>query len=55
MTNMLCSLASGRVVVALEVLSLFFSSIHSSDRSVGGLQPGIHLKFSVSRREGFVG
>ena len=43
MTNMLYSLANGRVVVVLEVFGAFLPLVHARDRDVGGLQPGIHL------------
>ena len=54
MTNMLCSLANGRVVVALEVFDIFFLLIHPLDRGTGGLQPRIHLKFGIGGHEGLV-
>ena len=52
MTNMLCSLANGRVVVALEVFGIFLPPVYPRDRSPGGLQPGIHLEFCGGSNEG---
>lgn len=56
MTNMLCSLASGQVVVALEVFGVsHLLEIYPRDRSIGGLQPRIHLKFDIGCNEGPTG
>ena len=55
MTNMLCSLANGRVVVALEVFVIFPVSILPLDRGIGGLQSRIYLKFGIGGHEGPVG
>lgn len=55
MTNMLCSLANGRVVVALEVFAISLFLTHPRDRGIGRLQPGIHLQFSVGRHKGLTG
>lgn len=52
MTNMLCSLANGRVVVALEVFRTFLLSIFSGNFGTGGVQPGIYFKFYVGRDKG---
>jgi len=52
MINMLCSLANGRVVVALEVFGIFLPPVHPRDRSAGGLQPGIHIELGVGGNEG---
>jgi len=55
MTNMLCSLANGRVIVALEVFGAFLLMMHPCDCSVGGLQSRINLKFGIGGHEGFIG
>jgi len=55
MTNMLCSLANGRVVVALEVFGIFPLWTYPRDYGVGGLQPGIHFKFGPGRHKGPTG
>ena len=56
MTNMLCSLANGRVVVVLEVFGIyFFLLVFPRDRRIGGLQPRINLKFGIGGREGPTG
>jgi hypothetical protein len=56
MTNMLCSLANGRVVVALEVFGIFVVFlIYPRDYSAGGLQPGIHLKLGTGRHKSLAG
>ena len=52
MTNMLCSLANGRVVAALEVFELSHLLIYRHDSSVGGLQPRINIKFGIGGHEG---
>jgi len=56
MTNMLCSLANGRVVVALEVFDIsHLLKIYPRERSTGGLQPRIHLEFGIGGHEGPAG
>ena len=52
MTNMLCSLANGRVVVALEVFGTSIPLVYPRDRNAGGLQPGVHLEFGIGGNEG---
>jgi len=53
MTNLLCSLANGRVVVALEVFDIsHLLRIYPRECSIGGLQPRIHLKFGIGGHEG---
>jgi len=52
MTNMLCSLANGKVVVALEVFGVSLPLVYPRDRSTGWLQPGIHIELGVSGNEG---
>lgn len=54
MTNMLCSLANGRVVVALEVFGTALL-ISTRDHSTGGLQPGFNLRFHVGCHKSFIG
>ena len=56
MTNLLCSLANGRVVVALEVFGIsYLVKICPGDRGIGGLQPRIHLKLGTGSHEGPAG
>lgn len=56
MTNLLCSLANGRVVVALEVFDIsYLLEVYPRDRSIGGLQPRIHLEFGIGSHEGSTG
>lgn len=56
MTNLLCSLANGRVVVALEVFNIsHLVKVCPGDRSIGRLQPGIHLKLGTGSHEGPAG
>jgi len=55
MTSMLCSLANGRVVVALEVFGILLPPDYLRDRSAGGLQPGINLEFGIGGNEGLTG
>ena len=56
MTNMLCSIADGRVVVALEVFSIpHLLKIRLRDCSTGGLQPRIYLKLGIGGNEGPTG
>ena len=52
MTNMLCSLANGRVVVALEVFGISLPLVYPRDCSAGWLQPGIYIELSVGGNEG---
>ena len=55
MTNMLCSLANGRVVVALEVFGIFLPLVYPRDRDAGGLQPGIYIELGVGGNESLTG
>ena len=56
MTNLLCSLANGRVVVALEVCGLsYLAKIFPGDCSIGRLQPRFHLKLCAGGHEGPAG
>jgi histone deacetylase 6 len=43
MTAMLCTLAEGHVLVALEVRSRIHGTIDTGLNSAGGLQPRLHL------------
>jgi len=52
MTNMLCSLANGRVVVALEVFGKFLPLVYPRDCRTGGLQPRIHIELGIGGNEG---
>ena len=54
MTNMLCSLANGRVIVALEVF-IIIPPIFPRDHSTGRLQPGINLEIRVGGHKSFTG
>jgi len=49
MTAMLCTLAEGRVLVALEVCGRNYRTIDIGLSSVGGLQPRLHLNLRSSR------
>ena len=56
MTNMLCSLANGRVVVALEVFDIsHLLRICPRECSIGGLQPRFHLKLGIGGHKGPAG
>lgn len=56
MTNLLCSLANGRVVVALEVFGIsYLVKILPGDRSIGRLQPRIHLGLGAGSHEDLAG
>lgn len=54
MTNMLCSLANGRIIVALEVF-IIIPLIFPRDHSTGRLQPGINLEIRVGGHKSFTG